>query len=438
MNLDEKYKLANMAMEYALKNGADQVSVTISDSRNSQIEILNQKIDKLTESIRNTLSIELYVEKKYSSHSTSRLKKDDLLRFIGEAIVSTRYLAEDEFRLLPDPELYYKGDTPDLKINDPGLDGIDAKTKIDLATKIHDEAYQKDERIIAVTSSYSDNISNMVKVTSNGFKGDSSGSYVAAYVSVSVKDEKSRPSDYWYENTIFFNKLNAPGIGKKALERTIVKLGSKKIASGKYPVIFENRVASRILEPLFDSLSGYSIYQKQSFLAGKEGKPVASPLLTLHDDPLIISAVGSRAFDYEGLASVKRPIIEDGILRNFYIDTYYGRKLKMNPTTGNTSNVIFKTGQRDMNAMLKDIKKGILVTGFNGGNCNGTTGDFSYGIEGFYVEKGKIVHPVNEMNITGNMNDFWFNLAEVGNDIMENESTRVPSLMFNNIDFSGI
>jgi PmbA protein len=438
MNLDEKYKLANMAMEYALKNGADQVSVTISDSRNSQIEILNQKIDKLTESIRNTLSIELYVEKKYSSHSTSRLKKDDLLRFIGEAIVSTRYLAEDEFRLLPDPELYYKGDTPDLKINDSGLDGIDAKTKIDLATKIHDEAYQKDERIIAVTSSYSDNISNMVKVTSNGFKGDSSGSYVAAYVSVSVKDEKSRPSDYWYENTIFFNKLNAPGIGKKALERTIVKLGSKKIASGKYPVIFENRVASRILEPLFDSLSGYSIYQKQSFLAGKEGKPVASPLLTLHDDPLIISAVGSRAFDYEGLASVKRPIIEDGILRNFYIDTYYGRKLKMNPTTGNTSNVIFKTGQRDMNAMLKDIKKGILVTGFNGGNCNGTTGDFSYGIEGFYVEKGKIVHPVNEMNITGNMNDFWFNLAEVGNDIMENESTRVPSLMFNNIDFSGI
>jgi len=438
MNLDEKYKLANMAMEYALKNGADQVSVTISDSRNSQIEILNQKIDKLTESIRNTLSIELYVEKKYSSHSTSRLKKDDLLRFIGEAIVSTRYLAEDEFRLLPDPELYYKGDTPDLKINDSGLDGIDAKTKIDLATKIHDEAYQKDERIIAVTSSYSDNISNMVKVTSNGFKGDSSGSYVAAYVSVSVKDEKSRPSDYWYENTIFFNKLNAPGIGKKALERTIVKLGSKKIASGKYPVIFENRVASRILEPLFDSLSGYSIYQKQSFLAGKEGKPVASPLLTLHDDPLIISAVGSRAFDYEGLASVKRPIIEDGILRNFYIDTYYGRKLKMNPTTGNTSNVIFKTGQLDMSAMLKDIKKGILVTGFNGGNCNGTTGDFSYGIEGFYVEKGKIVHPVNEMNITGNMNDFWFNLAEVGNDIMENESTRVPSLMFNNIDFSGI
>ena len=430
--------MANLAMEYALKKGADQVAVSISDSRNSEIEILNQKIDKLTESVRNTLSIDLYVEKKYSSHSTSRLKREDLFRFIEEAIASTRYLAEDEFRLLPDPELYYKGGKPDLKVLDSDLDSIDAKTKIDLATSIHDEAYQKDKRIISVTSAYTDNISNMVKVTSNGFKGDSSRSYITASVSVSVKDENSRPSDYWYENTIFLNKLNTNGIGKKALERTLVKLGSKKIPSGKYPVIIENRVASSILGPLFNSLSGYSIYQKQSFLAGKEEKPVASPLLTLFDDPLIVSAAGSRVFDNEGLASVKRPVIENGILKNFYIDTYYGRKLKMNPTTGNTSNVIFNIGKRDLNSMLKDIKKGIFITGFNGGNCNGTTGDFSYGIEGFYVVNGEIVHPVNEMNITGNMNEFWFNLAEVGNDIMENEATRVPSLMFNNIDFSGI
>ena len=438
MDINEKYKLANLAMEHALKNGADQVSVSISDSRNSEIEILNQKIDKLTESIRNTLSIELYIEKKYSAHSTSRLKKEDLFRFIEEAIASTRYLAEDEFRSLPDTELYYKGGAPDLKTIDPGLDAVDAKNKIDLANQILNEAYQKDNRIISVTSNYSDNISNVVMVTSNGFKGDFSNSSVSIYTEVSVKDEQGRPSDYWYENAIFFDKLKKTDIGKKALERTLQKLGSKKIASGKYPVIIENRTASSIMRPLYSALSGSSIYQKQSFLAGKAGKPVASKLLTIHDDPFIISGAGSRLFDYEGLAAVKRPVIENGILRNYYIDTYYGKKLKMNPTSAGSSNVVFNTGTRDMQAMISTMKKGIVITGFNGGNCNGSTGDFSYGIEGFYVEKGKVVHAINEMNISGNMNDFWFNLIEVGNDIMENESIRTPSLMFDNIDFSGI
>src|SRR5690606_8851378 len=108
-----------------------------------------------------------------------------------------------------------------------------------------------------------------------------------------------------------------------------------------------------------------------------------------------------------------------------YIDTYYGKKLNMNPTTGSSSNVIFKTGNRDMKGMIQTMKKGILITGFNGGNCNGSTGDFSYGIEGFYIQDGKIVHPVNEMNISGNMNGFWNNLTEVGNDIMEDHPVRI-------------
>ncbi|HPT20706.1 MAG TPA: metallopeptidase TldD-related protein, partial [Bacteroidales bacterium] len=179
-------------------------------------------------------------------------------------------------------------------------------------------------------------------------------------------------------------------------------------------------------------------YNKQSFLIGKENKPVASQKLTIIDDPFIPSGFGSQLFDNEGLAAIKRPIIEEGILRNFYIDNYYGRKLKMKPTSGDTSNMIFKTGEKDLAGMIQEIKKGILITGFNGGNCNGSTGDFSYGIEGYFIENGKIIHPVNEMNISGNMNQFWLNLVETGNDVLENESIKTPSMMFDNIDFSGI
>jgi PmbA protein len=253
-----------------------------------------------------------------------------------------------------------------------------------------------------------------------------------------LKSLTGRPNDSWNENALFLDRLKTNDIGKKALERTINKIDPKKIMSGKYSVVVDNRVSGNLIYPVYGALQGSSLYQKQSFLIGKENKPIASPLLTAYDDPLIQSGFGSRLFDDEGLAAVKRPVIEKGVLKSYYIDNYYGRKLGMKPTSGSTSNVLFNTGSRNMEEIIRSLKKGVLITGFIGGNCNGSTGDFSYGIEGFFIQDGKIVHPVNEMNITGNMNQFWFNLAEVGNDVNENSSIKIPSLMFENIDLSGI
>ena len=135
MNTNEKYTLANLVVEHALKGGAEQVSVVIQDNRSTNIEIRDQKIDSLKESNQSGLNISLFVDKKYSSHSTNRLKKEELLKFVDEAITATRYLAEDEFRSLPDPELYYKGGGPDLNTFDSKLDAVDAKAKIDLANQ---------------------------------------------------------------------------------------------------------------------------------------------------------------------------------------------------------------------------------------------------------------------------------------------------------------
>ena len=438
MNKDEKYSLADLVLAHALKSGAEQVSVSIYENRSTDIEIRDQKIDSLKESNQSGLNVNIYVDRKYSSHSTNRMKKEELFRFVEEAISATRFLAEDEFRSLPEPELYYKGGGSALDVFDPKIDSVDAKTKIDLASQVLNEAFKKDDRIISVSSYYSDSITNRVMVASNGFKGDSGNTNVSLVAEVSVKSDSGRPSDYWYENDLFLDKLKKTEIGKKALERALNKIDPRKILSGKYPVIIENRVAGNIAGPIYRALQGSSLYQKQSFLAGKENKPVTSSLLSVYDDPLILSGPGSRLFDDEGLAAVKRPIIENGILKNYYIDNYYGKKLMMKPTSGSSSNIVFNAGTRSMDEMLGSMKEGILITGFNGGNCNGSTGDFSYGIEGFLIRDGKIVHPVNEMNITGNMNTFWFNLAELGNDIMENESLRIPSLLFEKVDLSGI
>ena len=438
MNTSEKYKLADLVVAHAIKSGAQQASVNIYENRSNNIEIRDQKIDSLKESNQSGLSISLYVDKKFSSHSTNRLKESELLRFIEEAIASTRFLTEDEFRSLPDPELYYRGNGANLNTFDTKLDSVDAKTKINLASMALDEAYKKDDRIISVSSYYYDSITNSVMVASNGFRGDNGKTNIGLYVTVSMKSESGRPNDYWSESSLFLEKLKKTEIGKKALERTIRKMDPKKILSGKYSVIVENRVAGNLLSPIYSALQGSSLYQKQSFLIGKQNKPVASALFTAIDDPTLSSGAGSRLFDDEGLAAVRRPVIEKGVLKDYFIDNYYGRKLGMKPNSGSSSNVIFETGPKNLEELIGSLKKGVFITGFIGGNCNGSTGDFSYGIEGFFIQDGKIIHPVNEMNITGNMNQFWFNLIELGSDIRENETIRIPSLLFENVDLSGI
>lgn len=438
MDTNEKYALADLVIEHALKSGAEQVSVSVFDNRSTEIEIRDQKIDSLKESNRANLSISIYVDKKYSSHSTNRMNREELFRFVEEAIASTRYLAADEYRSLPEPELYYREGGPALGTFDRKIDSVDAKTKIELAKNVMNEVYGKNESILSVSSYYYDSISNGILVTSNGFRGSSEGTGVQLAAEVSVKSNTGRPNAVWYESQLFYDKLRKEGIGTKALDRALKKSDPRKVNSGLYDVIIENRVAANLLSPLYDSLLGSSLYQKQSFLIGKQGKPVASEVFTAIDDPHIPSAPGSRLFDDEGLKSVKRPIIEKGVLRDYYIDTYYGKKLGMKPTSGSSSNVVFETGTRNLDELIASMKKGVLITGFIGGNCNGSTGDFSYGIEGFYIENGQVVHPINEMNIAGNMNRFWFNLKELGNDVREDDSIRLPSLRFEGVQLSGI
>lgn len=360
------------------------------------------------------------------------------MKFVEGAIASTRYLSEDEFRYLPDKELYYKGGGQDLKILDMSINEVDPKIKIDLARNVEGEIYGSDDRIVSVSSIYEDNISNQVLVDSNGFKSDSGGSYAGLTAIVSLKGETGRPEDYDYDYNIFFDKLIKTGLGKMALEKAIKKLNPKKIVSGKYQMVVDKLVAPNLVRPFISALYSSSLYQKNSFLIGKINSKVASDKLSIIDDPHLLSGFGSRHFDSEGLNSVKRDIVENGVLRNYYVGTYYGRKLDLQPTTTTPSNVMFKTGDKDLNGLVKSLSKGVLVTGFNGGNCNGSTGDFSYGIEGFLIENGEIIHPVNEMNISGNMNDFWDTLAAIGNDPNPYDNIMAPSLLFDKTDFSGL
>jgi PmbA protein len=439
MTKDEKYSIAKWAMEHAIQNGAQQARVSIYNDNSSQIEVRDEKIDKLQESNRNGMQINLYVDNRYSSISTNRLNnREELGKFIEEAIAGTRYLAEDEFRMLPDPDLYYKGGGPDLKTVDTDFTSVDPMQKVNDAFAMEKEVLGADERIISMTASYRDGLSGNVMVASNGFEGDSENSYYSLNASVSVTDGEARPRGYWGESSIFSNELVRKDIGTKALKRAVDRLGQAKITSGKMPMIVENRQAGQTLRPLISALYGSSIQQRQSFLIDMIGQKIGSDLLTLTDDPFIVSGRGSRLFDGEGIATTKRAVFDKGVLETYFIDTYYGKKLGMDPNSGSTTNLVFQPGEKDLDGLLADIPRGILVTGFNGGNSNAVTGDFSYGIEGFLVEGGELVRPVAEMNITGNFKQLWKDLVAVGSDVDPSRSWILPSMVFDQVDFSGV
>lgn len=437
MTKEEKYNLAKWAMQHALDSGADAASIVISESKSSTVDVREQKIDTLKEAIQSSLSVRLFVDQKYSAHRTNRLDKQELAHFIEQAIAGTKYLSPDPYRQLPDPALYYQGNGQELGTVDPSYDTVDPATKVKLAFDVEKEAFEKDERIISVSASYSDNTNSRLMVTSNGFEGETKNSSFSLSASVSVNGGDARPSEGWYERAIFFDQLKKSEIGSLALERALKKIGQEKIKSGKYDMLIENRAVSRLFYPLLSALDGYSIQQKNSFLIDQLGKKVASEKLSLVDDPLIPGGLGSKLFDGEGLAAKKRTVFDKGVLGTYFIDTYYARKLEMEPTTGDTSNLVFELGDKDLASMVKGMKKGILVTGFNGGNTNGSTGDFSYGIDGFLVENGEIIQPVSEMNISGNMKSLWMSLAELGNDPNPISSWQIPSMLFEGIDFSG-
>lgn len=439
MTSKESLELARWAVEQARKQGAKDVAADVFSNRSVEVEVRAGKLEKLQEAARHGLGLSVYADQRFSSHQTNDLRPDSLTRFIGEAVAMTRYLAQDPFRALPDPKYYAGREKRDLNLVDAGQEKVDTAERVRRAKAIEASATAESGKIISVTASCRDSFSRSVKVHSNGFEGENSGTSFSMSASVTVKDESGRPEDYAYAFTRHMKALpEVSSVGKEAAQRALKKLGQRKIASGRYDLVVENRSASRVFGPLIGAMTGRSLQQKSSFFEGMLGKTVASEKLTVMEDPFIPAGSGSRLFDGDGIAARKRAVIEKGVLKTWYIDNYYGRKLAMEPTTGWPSNLVFGLGDKDVAALVKGTSKGILVSDFIGGNSNGTTGDFSFGITGFYVENGEVKHPVNEMNVSGNLKELWKQLAAVGNDPFPYGGMRSPSLHFTDVQFSGL
>jgi len=430
---------ARDAVDLAKKLGASDAWASVSRDNGVSFEMRNGILERVQDSTSRGLSLRLWVDGRYSVHGTNDLRADSLASFIKEAVAITRSLQKDPFRVIPDPSLFEGRSTVNLDMEDSSIDSVSREERIEILKRMN-ARIQGQEKVLSTSSGISTSKSQSAAASSNGFSGSfgSTSMFINAEV---VLDEEGgkRPEEGDYGGGLHRSELpNPEEVADTALQLARNRLGSKKGPTKKTTMVVHPRAAGSIVGRLLSALDGGSLQQKRSFWAGKVGEECVSPLLTVVDDPLIVRGFASRPFDGEGIAAKQMLVIEEGVLRNFYIDTYYGKKLEMPPTTGSPSNRILNLGSKDLNGLIQDVDDGILITSWLGGNSDGATGDFSLGVRGHLIEKGKIGAPVGEMNVTGNLLTLFSSLVALGNDPWKYSVSKVPTLVFEDVNFSGV
>ena len=406
------------------------------ENHEDNIILRDGKVEKMLRATSLSLAINLYLDGRDGFFYTNDLRRDSVSNFIKQAYETTRLLEPDESRTLANPDRYYKGGGPDLQNFDTTLSEIEPLEKIRLLRETDSEIEGRDKRIISMQTRYSDRQHQAHYLISNGFDASEQSSYCTLTSIITVEGKGGQhPMDGWGESRIFFNQMPRTGIAPTALRRALRKIGQHPAPGGRYRMILESPVAGNFLQPILNAMNGQALQQKTSFLLGKLGQQVLSPLVNIVDDPLQPGTRGASLFDYDGVATRRRELFKDGCLQTYFIDTPMSKKLGMEPTTQGIHRLIM--GAPSSNLSPEREGTSIFVTDFNGGNCDPVTGNFSYGIEGLLIENGNIIQPVSGMNITGNILDVWQRLSHVSNDADPWETELIPTLTFEDVAFSG-
>lgn len=447
MSSQQVQDLAQFAVAEAQRLGAQAAAAAANHVREVEVAWRDGKLERLTEAASRGLSVELYVDGRYAAVSTSDIRREAVAAFLADAVVMTRALTADPHRKLPDPARYARPEialSPDacgLQLADPSHGELTAVERRQTAEQIEIAARAADPsgRILSVSTGVSDSQSETYRCDSQGFAGSRRGTAFWWSGEVSVQDpDGRRPEGSDYRGARFRSDLSDPAaVGRSAAERTLARIGASKPATATCSVVVDARCAGRLLSALLGPLSGAALQQHRSFYQDREGTVVGSALLHISDDPLVVRGLGSRLFDSDGLATQPMAVFQDGAVRGLYVDTYYGNKLGRPATSGGASNLAWRLGDLDQSGLLAQVGDGVFVTGFLGGNSNATTGDFSFGIQGFAIRHGQLAEPLAEMNMASNHLQFWQRLVAVGNDPYRYSALRTPTLVFDGVTVAG-
>ena len=444
----EEIRIAETCLEKALAAGADKARVTLNKSLMELFGTLNGELDKVSHCLDRSMSVCLFVDGKYGTFSTNRLIESELDSFINRSVATVRMLAEDPCRDLPDPSRTAKNAQTgrELDLYDPSYPTLTSDERLRMAMDASIFKKREADGLISEEGEYSDSIFDSHVLDSDGLRCRHTETSFEYGVEMTVKDAGgNRFSGYWWDSTPRLKDLNIKDCGETAFQRATAQIGPVAIPGGKYTMVVDSENSSRLVTPLTAALSAFSLQQKNSFLLDSLGKRIFPEWLDIWDRPLREGRTGSRLFDSEGVASKETPVIEKGVVKEYFVNTYMSNKMGIAPTIEDVMRPVLepcvapwleKPSTMDRDGIMALVGDGVLVTGFNGGNSNSATGDFSFGVEGFLFKDGKIVHPVRETLITGNLLTLWGNLLAAGDDARACKSKLIPTLAFKDVDFS--
>ena len=426
---------ASYCLDLARKLGASDSSVIVSNSISETVNFRNRNLDESNRSDDLSINITTFINKKKSSISSSNLSHENIKILIEKCVETTKNTPEDEFNSLPDKDLMAK-EVKDLNLYDDTHMNNDKK--IEYLKQLENFA-SEDKRVVNTESSFSQDKSNFILASSKGFSGGYKTSSFTASSVVVAKNEKSMERDYEYTRKCHLKDIkNAEDLGRIAADQTIRKLSPKKIGSEKINIIFDKRIAKGLLNTFASAISASAISRGTSFLKEKINEKVFSNTINIFDKPDILKGLGSRTFDAEGVKTNTLKLVEQGVLKDYLLDTYNGKKLnlKSNGRCGGTSNLYIENGKISYKDLLNSNSKCLYITETIGNGSNIVTGDYSVGATGFLVEKGELKYPINEITIAGNFKDMFQNI-KLANDLEFEYSTNSPTMLIEGMVVAG-
>lgn len=425
-------------LRIAKASGASDAEAEISLGFGQNVSVRMGETETIEYNRDKGVSVTVYFGKQRGHASTSDLSRKALEDTVAAACNIARYTAQDTFCGLADPALMAK-EIPDLDLHHPWNISVDEALAI--AVECEAAARAVDKRITnsegASVSAYE---GMFAYANSHGFSGGYPSSRHGISCSVIAEAGDAMQRDYWYSSARAAEDLDpAVTIGRRAGERTVRRLGTRRIKTAQVPVLFEASLASGLISHLVSAISGGNLYRKSSFLLDSLGKQVASPLLNIQEDPFILKGLASSPFDSEGVQTKARTLVKDGVLQGYVLSSYSARKLGMQSTgnAGGNHNLIVQDTGQDFDGLLKTMGTGLLVTELLGHGLNMVTGDYSRGAAGFWVENGVILHPVEEITIAGNLKEMLNQIVAIGNDVLVQGSKQTGSILIERMTVAG-
>jgi len=443
-------ELAQDIVRRAMTHGASAAECVIREGDEFSTLVRLGQVETLKESGSRAIGVRIFYGQRSASTYSSDFSREGLDRMLNSALELAKITSEDPFSGIPDQSQL--GSIPgNLDLYYQDVYSLPGPERIEYARRAEKAALDFDPRIKnSEGGSFDAATGHKILANSNGFLGEYRRSYCSvAAIPIAQEENGAMQRDYWYSVARNLGRLESPEhVGKVAAERTLRRLGARKVKTQQVPIIFDPLVATSILNHIFEGVNGDSVYRGASFLAGKLGQKIAADNVTVIDDGTMVGGFGTSPFDGEGIPTRRTVVIEKGVLTSYLLNTYTAKKLGLQ-TTANASrglagtpgigpgNYFLQPGPRIPQQLIADVKEGLYVTEFLGMGVNLVTGDYSRGASGMWISGGELTFPVEEITVAGNLKDMFMNISEIASDLEFRGSVAAPTLRIDGLTVGG-